>query len=47
LKKISKANKLSDMVTLEFGADYPLRAEYKLMDKLRLSFILAPRVSSD
>ena len=47
LKKISKANKLSDVVILEFGADYPLRAEYKLMDKLRLSFILAPRVSND
>jgi len=47
LKKISKANKLSDIVTLEFAADYPLRAEYKLMDKLRLSFILAPRVSND
>ena len=47
LKKISKASKLSDTVTLEFGADYPLRAEYKLMDKLRLSFILAPRVSND
>ena len=46
LKKISKASKLSDEVTLEFGADYPLRAEYKLMDKLRLSFILAPRVSN-
>jgi proliferating cell nuclear antigen len=47
LKKISKANKLSDTVVLEFGPDYPLRAEYKLMDKLRLSFILAPRVSND
>ncbi|MBI5797300.1 proliferating cell nuclear antigen (pcna) [Candidatus Woesearchaeota archaeon] len=47
LKKISKANKLADQVSLEFGADYPLRAEYTLMDKLRLSFILAPRVSND
>lgn len=47
LRKISKASKLSDDVSLEFGADYPLRAEYKLMDKLRLSFILAPRVSND
>ena len=47
LKKISKASKLSDQVSLEFGPDYPLRAEYKLLDKLRLSFILAPRVSSD
>ncbi len=47
LKKITKASKLSDQVCLEFGPDYPLRAEYKLLDKLRLSFILAPRVSSD
>ncbi len=47
LKKISKASKLSDQVSLEFGPDYPLRVEYKLLDKLRLSFILAPRVSSD
>lgn len=47
LKKISKANKLSDQVSLEFGVDYPLKAEYKLLDKLRLSFILAPRVSND
>jgi len=47
LKKISKANKLADSVVLEFADDYPLRAEYKLLDKLQLSFILAPRVSSD
>lgn len=47
LRKISKASKLADVVTLEFGPDYPLRAEYTLMDKLRLSFILAPRVSND
>lgn len=48
LKKISKASKLSDVVTLEFGriADYPLKIEYKLMDKLRMAFILAPRVSA-
>jgi len=47
LKKISKASKLADQVSLEFGSDYPLKAEYKLLDKLRLSFILAPRVSND
>ncbi len=47
LKKISKAAKLSDSVSLEFGNDYPLRVEYKLLDKLRLAFILAPRVSND
>ena len=47
LKKMSKSSKLADQVSLEFGPDYPLRVEYKLLDKLRLSFILAPRVSSD
>jgi proliferating cell nuclear antigen len=47
LKKVSKASKLSDSVSLEFGNDYPLRAEYKLLDKLRLAFILAPRVAGD
>jgi proliferating cell nuclear antigen len=46
LKKISKASKLADTVSLEIGEDYPLRVEYKLLDKLRLSFILAPRVSN-
>ncbi len=47
LKKMSKASKLSDQVCLEFGKDYPLRVVYTLLDKLRLSFILAPRVSND
>jgi len=47
LKKMSKASKLSDQVSLEFGKDYPLRVVYTLLDKLRLSFILAPRVSND
>jgi proliferating cell nuclear antigen len=47
LKKIMKAGKLSDKVTLNFSNDYPLRADYKLMDKLSLSMILAPRVIND
>lgn len=47
LRKIAKAGKLADLVVLEFGNDYPLHLEYKLMDRLRLSFILAPRVSND
>jgi proliferating cell nuclear antigen len=47
LKKIVKGGKLADRVQIEFSKDYPLRIEYKLMDKLGLSFILAPRVSND
>jgi len=47
LKKIVKGSKLADSVSLNFGREYPLRADYKVMDKLMLSFILAPRVDND
>ncbi len=44
LKKMIKAAKLSDKVALEFGTDYPMRLNFMSMDKINLSFILAPRV---
>jgi len=44
LKKMSKACRLVNQVTLEFGTDYPLRLSFKELDKLNLCFILAPRV---
>lgn len=47
LKKIIKGSKLSDTALISFDKDYPLKIEYKLMDKLTLSFILAPRVAND
>ncbi|MBN1503328.1 proliferating cell nuclear antigen (pcna) [Candidatus Woesearchaeota archaeon] len=47
LKKMIQAGKLSPQVLLSFSQDYPLKLEYKLMDKLMLSFILAPRVDND
>lgn len=46
LKKIAKASKITDQVTLQFGKDYPLKTEYSLKDKLSLSIILAPRVEN-
>ena len=39
--------KLTDKVSLHFNNDYPLKLEYKQVDKLVLSFILAPRVDND
>jgi len=39
--------KLSDQATLSFNTDYPMKLEYKVIDKLVLSFILAPRVDND
>ena len=47
LKKMIKAGKLSKQLILEMGTDYPMRLTFKNIDKLNLSFILAPRVSED
>ncbi len=47
LKKMMLGSKLSEMVTASFSQDYPLKLEYKAVDKLLLVFILAPRVEND
>jgi len=47
LKKMIEGSKLSDRVTIKFNNDYPLKIEYKQIDKVALSFILAPRVEND
>ncbi len=47
LKKMIQAGKLTDSVSVCFNQDYPLKLEYKVVDKLLLSFILAPRVEND
>jgi len=47
LKKIMNGGKLADTVEILFNQDYPLRVDYKVVDKVLLSFILAPRVEND
>ncbi len=47
LKKMINAGKLANEVSIFFNQDYPLKLEYKVVDKLLLSFILAPRVEND
>ncbi len=47
LKKMIGASKLSDNVAIRFNKDYPLRLDYTTVDKVSLSFILAPRVEND
>ena len=44
LKKMVKATKLSNQVAIEFGTDYPMKLEFRSLDKLKMDFILAPRV---
>ena len=37
-------SKISERVTLLMDKDYPMRLDFKEVDKVQLSFILAPRV---
>lgn len=47
LKRMTPAGKLAPHVEISFSRDYPLKLEYKLVDKMDLTFILAPRVDND
>lgn len=47
LKKMINGSKLSDKVTIQFNKDYPLKLNYSTVDKMSLTFILAPRVEND
>ncbi|PIN73580.1 proliferating cell nuclear antigen (pcna) [Candidatus Woesearchaeota archaeon CG10_big_fil_rev_8_21_14_0_10_45_16] len=47
LKKMMGGSKLAEQVSLQFNTDYPLKLEFKVTDRLLLSFILAPRVDND
>jgi len=45
LKRMIKAAKIADTVTIENGSDYPMRIVFCAGDKVKLSYILAPRVT--
>jgi proliferating cell nuclear antigen len=47
LKKMIQGSKLADKVKIQFNKDYPLKIDYHTIDKVMLSFILAPRVESE
>ncbi|MFC1801091.1 proliferating cell nuclear antigen (pcna) [Nanoarchaeota archaeon] len=47
LKKMMDGAKLANRVSIYFNNDYPLKLEYKTVDRVMLSFILAPRVEND
>ena len=46
LQKFIKAAKLCDKTLLNFSEDHPLKIEFKI-DKIALSFVLAPRVENE
>jgi proliferating cell nuclear antigen len=47
LKKMIQGSKLADKVTIQFNKDYPLKLTYNTVDRVMLSFILAPRVENE
>jgi len=47
LKKMIMGGKITDKVTVCFDRDYPLKLDFKEVDKVQLSFILAPRVENN
>lgn len=44
LKKIIKAAKITDVVKIELGNDYPIRLTFSAPNKCTMSYVLAPRV---
>ncbi|MBI4896284.1 MAG: DNA polymerase sliding clamp, partial [Candidatus Aenigmarchaeota archaeon] len=44
LKKMIKGRKLSNTASIEMGTDYPMKLEFSVPEKIRLGFILAPRI---
>jgi proliferating cell nuclear antigen len=47
LKKMVSGGKLAEKASLKFNTDYPMKLEYKIVDRFMLAFILAPRVDND
>jgi len=47
LRKMSKAAKLSDNVSIQIGNDYPMRMDFTVVDKVQLGFVLAPRIENE
>jgi proliferating cell nuclear antigen len=47
LKKMVQGGKLADKVMVQFNKDYPLKLSYVSVDRVSMSFILAPRVEND
>lgn len=47
LDKLLKGAKVAENVKIQFSTDYPMRMDCTAVDKLQISFILAPRVDTE
>ena len=46
LRKMARAASLADTATIQFAKDYPLKLDFKSLNKMQMSFILAPRIEN-
>lgn len=46
MKKLAKSATIADTVSLQYSTDYPVQLEFKSLNKLKLQFILAPRIEN-
>jgi len=46
LKKIANAARLADTVVMNLSSDYPIKLDFKALNKLQMQFILAPRIEN-
>ncbi len=46
LKKMAKSAAIADTALIQFSSDYPLKLDFKALNKLKMSFILAPRIEN-
>lgn len=44
LKKIIKAKKIANEASVSLATDYPMKIEFEIPGKMRLGFVLAPRI---
>lgn len=47
LKKMIAGSKIASDVQIQFNKDYPVKLSFNSVDKVSLSFVLAPRVEND
>jgi len=46
LKKMARAAALADTVVVQFAKDYPLKLDFRSLNKLQMAFVLAPRIEN-
>ncbi len=46
MKKIANAARIADTVIMNISSDYPIKLDFRALNKLQMTFILAPRIEN-